>query len=1114
MALCFWPRKVARFADVHQSVFLKAIFEIFYRSRFSYVIPSISANFTNTLYAFPMYDQSARSSEPGGDTLAISGSAMPGSNELFQALQQAPVGIAVFRGSQLIAESANAPYLNIIGKSAESFLQRPLFDSLPEIRSLIEPILQDVLASGNPFKANEFPVSLNRNGGTDTGYFNFVYQPVRNPAGVIDGFLVIATEVTDSVLARHRLKESEAQFRKMIMDSPIPMTIFHGPRHIVEFANRQMFEKLWRLKPEQVLGKPIDEVFPELHDQKYMQLLDKVYYEGIPHTESESPAIVNGGDGIQYFYLDYEYAPLKDPEGKVYGIMATVNDVSDKVNARETIRRSEHQFKTLVETAPVLIWMSGADGKFDYFNAAFRKFTGKSSEHFALVDWQDEVFPDDIPQLQQYLKEATEKRTPFQMEFRLKDKEAAYRWIHARCEPNRQSDISGLIFAATDVHEQVLFKQQVKEEEARRNLMLEASGLGTWELDLISGKVNYSPRFIQIFRLSENRSYTHREMIERIHPDDLEIRRQALRNAMEHGHLIYKIRVVSDDGAIHWVEARGKLIENEHRDPIKLLGTVRDVTDAHNYEHKLRESEQQFRMLADTIPQFVWTADAKGVFTYFNKEVCDQTGLNAETLLQNEVWLSRIHPEDRPIYTQLWEQALSRGTEFIAEHRFQIRTGQYRWMLSRGIPQKDTNGNVYLWSGTSTDIQDQKAFEQELKRQVQERTAELHTLNEALRKSEARYHLMVNEIEEYAIIYINVKGIIENWNKGAEKIKGYTAEEIIGQNFALFYTDQDRAKGLPENLLKQASILGKVQHEGMRLRKDGTLFWANVLITAIYDTKGRVIGFSKVTHDLTQRKQADDQIRLQSELLHQKNNELEKINAELQSFAYISSHDLQEPLRKIQIFAGRVMEKEQANLSAKGRDYFERMQVAAARMQKLIQDLLLYSRTNHIEDAFDNCDLSSIVRDIIRDLSDTIGERDISFEIADLPTIHAIPFQMTQLFHNLLGNSVKFMRREIPGKVMVRYQILEGRILSFLHPTEQYVHISVIDNGIGFQPEFSERIFEVFQRVHETEHFSGTGIGLAIVKKIVDNHNGFIRASGKPNEGAHFEIYLPTKSTH
>ena len=245
--------------------------------------------------------------------------------------------------------------------------------------------------------------------------------------------------------------------------------------------------------------------------------------------------------------------------------------------------------------------------------------------------------------------------------------------------------------------------------------------------------------------------------------------------------------------------------------------------------------------------------------------------------------------------------------------------------------------------------------------------------------------------------------------------------------------------------------------------------------------------------------------------LLQKNEELEKLNMKLQSFAYVSSHDLQEPLRKIQILAGRIIENESETLSDKGKDYFHRMQDAANRMQTLIKDLLEYTHTGDSESGFEKVDLSKIIAEVINELEETVHEKKATIETIGLCNAHVNPSQFSQLMHNLIGNSLKFASPERPMRIIIKNEIVEGNqdINQKLISGKKYCHISVADNGIGFDPQYKDKIFEVFQRLHAKDKFSGTGIGLAIVKKIVDNHNGIITASGKLNEGVVFDIYIP-----
>ncbi|MFE3868208.1 ATP-binding protein [Flavobacterium sp. LS2P90] len=245
--------------------------------------------------------------------------------------------------------------------------------------------------------------------------------------------------------------------------------------------------------------------------------------------------------------------------------------------------------------------------------------------------------------------------------------------------------------------------------------------------------------------------------------------------------------------------------------------------------------------------------------------------------------------------------------------------------------------------------------------------------------------------------------------------------------------------------------------------------------------------------------------------LEENNKELKYINTELESFNNIVSHDLQEPLRKIQMFISRLEEKEFDALSSQGRDYFSKIRIAANRMQTLLIDLVDYSRTVKGDKVFVETDLNKIIDETLLDLSTNVEEKNAVIQIGKLPTIKAIPFQIKQLFINLVSNSLKYSQEDSVPKINITSQVITEEEVSeyAIINKEDYYKIVVEDNGIGFKQEYAEKIFLLFKRLETDPKYSGTGLGLAICSRIVDNHKGFIKVKSKPNEGAKFHVFLP-----
>ena len=465
-----------------------------------------------------------------------------------------------------------------------------------------------------------------------------------------------------------------------------------------------------------------------------------------------------------------------------------------------------------------------------------------------------------------------------------------------------------------------------------------------------------------------------------------------------------------------------------------------------------------------------WNAGAAAIKGYAATDIVGKHFSTFYTLEDNEVGLPAL----------LINVAVNEGRAMQEGWRVK-KDGSRFWASVVINALHDTDGTVIGFSKLTRDLTERKLAEQ----QLQQHTEALRQRTEELRKSEERYHRMIAEVEDYAIILLDTQGNILNWNKGAEKIKGYSEHEIVGKNFRQFYRKEDCAKQLPEQLLQQAALSNKANHEGWRVRKDGTEFWGSIVITALHDDHGAVIGYSKVTRDRTQTKQFEDFILTQNKQLHE--------------FAYIASHDLQEPLRKIMIFSSRLQEEIRNNVVAKG--YLDKVATSADRMSKLITAVLDYSRLEEGTFAHLPVDLNQMLGDITADFEIHLHEKDGTILWNRLPTISGIPVQLRQLFANLIGNAIKFSDTSVV--ITITSEILPANS----NTETAMVKISVADNGPGFPNEYAEQIFKIFSRLQDKS--SGTGIGLALCRKIAELHGGTITAASQPGIGTTFEILLP-----
>lgn len=512
----------------------------------------------------------------------------------------------------------------------------------------------------------------------------------------------------------------------------------------------------------------------------------------------------------------------------------------------------------------------------------------------------------------------------------------------------------------------------------------------------------------------------------------------------------------------------------------------------------------EYRLLVDHSPVMIWRANRDKKCDYFNRVWLEFTG---RTMAQElgDGWAEGVHPEDRDRCFEIYTSSFDRRLPFEMEYRLRRHDGAYRWIFDRGVPYPDDPREFLGYVGSCVDVTDRREAE------------------ETQRKSDAQFRLLVQQVHDYAILLLDPDGRVVSWNEGARKIKGYTADEVLGRSIEMFYPADVVALGYPGHELEVAARDGRFEDEGWRVRKDGSRFWANVVITAIRDAHESVVGYAKVTRDLTARREAEERSRelAAEQAAHaaaaKKSAELEQLNLrlaqaladaeraraeteeayrELDQFAYVASHDLKAPLRGISSLAQWIEEDAGDHLSGESVQHMRLLRGRVVRLQSLIDGILAYSRAGRVLAKAEWIKTNDLVSEVV-DLQVPPGMR---IEVAPgMPAVHAERIPLQQVFMNLIGNAVKYAGAARPDvHIAVGCRDVGGAF-----------EFSVSDNGPGIPPEFHQRIWGLLQTLESRDKVEGAGIGLAVVKKIVETRGGRVAVESSEGQGTVFRFTWP-----
>lgn len=909
----------------------------------------------------------------------------------------------------------------------------------------------------------------------------------------------VAAEITSTpyVAAIETLVETEKKIEKsktqlQVITDALPVLITYVDKNRCYRFNNKAYETWFGHSIKEISGKHVKDVLGEAAYKKLKPKIDQVLSGKLVHFEM----LVPYKDGVTRWVVA-DYIPHFGKDNEVLGYYGVVNNVTAIKKAEllnlqlaSIVQSSTDAIISITLEGIVTSWNSGAEKMFGY---AAAEIIGEPVTPLLPDDRRDEE-----PRI---IKKISQGNSVDHFVTKRLTKEGKLLDISLTISPVKDSEgkIIGASKIARDITDFIKALRKIEESERKFEAAILAVDGIIWTNNANGEMIGEQPGWANLTgqRFEEYQGYGWSSAV---HPDDAQPTLDGWNEAVKNKSTFefeHRLKTKQDGWRFFSVKAVPVLDENGAIQ--QWVGVHTDITERKLAEEKLAYRTALLEAHNEANVDGILLVDAKGKILSFNQRFIEIWNMPKHIVNANddEAALSFA-------MTQLVDpQQFIDKVKYLYEHPTEKSLDELEFKDGKivernGYPVGGKGLPYYVWSWTFRDITVQKNYEK------------------TIIESEKQFSTLANNIQNLAWI-ADGDGWIYWYNQRWYDYTGTTLEEMQGWGWQKVH-HPDHAERVVEIVKKRWITNAPFELTFPLRRHDGEYRWFLTRAVPVSDENGKILSWIGTNTDIEEQKTFSEQLEKKviertkqlkdvNQHLAEKNIELQKMNEELEAFTYISSHDLQEPLRKIQTFAGRIIAKEKEHLSDTAKEYFNRMHDAATRMQILIQDLLAFSRLGTSERKFVKTNLLKIVDEVKEEFKEAMEEKNASILTGEMCEAKIIPFQFRQLMHNLIGNALKFSKQDVHPNITIKCELLGGSNSPFAN--RGACHLSVSDNGIGFEKHYSEKIFGVFQTLHGKDKYEGTGIGLAIVKKIVDNHNGIITAESELGKGATFNIYFP-----